>query len=106
MVKKSIIVEGKEFNFKNGISFIKTKYSENYDEIPESLKHSDIKKLWKRYPKVPEKLVTMSKSQDKETLELVMTLLDDLKVEYNTTIGWTSNYSKQEIKSITLFKSY
>ena len=105
-MRNAIVINGEEYNYKNGISFIKTKYSENYDEIPEKLKNKEIKKRWSKYPRVPDNLQSMVKSKDRETLELACKLLDDLGITYSTTKSWDWSVfkGKQYLSAITLFK--
>ena len=105
-MRNAIVINGEEYNYKNGISFIKTKYSENYDEIPEKLKNKEIKKRWSKYPRVPDNLQSMVKSKDRETLELACKLLDDLGITYSTATSWdwNSNQRTTYLTSITLFK--
>lgn len=105
-MRNAIVINGEEYNYKNGISFIKTKYSENYDEIPEKLKHKEIKKRWSKYPRVPDNLQSMVKSKDRETLELACKLLDDLGITYSTATSWDWSVlkGKQYLSAITLFK--
>lgn len=105
-MRNAIVINGEEYNYKNGISFIKTKYSENYDEIPEKLKHEKIKEEWYKYPRVPDNLQSMVKSKDRETLELACKLLDDLGITYSpiTSWDWNSGPRTQYLTGITLFK--
>jgi len=105
-MRNAIVINGEEYNYQNGISFIKTKYSENYDEIPEKLKHKEIKKRWSKYPRVPDNLQSMVKSKDRETLELACKLLDDLGITYSpvTSWDWSILKGKKHLTSIVLFK--
>ena len=105
-MRNVIVINGEEYNYQNGISFIKTKYSENYDEIPEKLKNKEIKKRWSKYPRVPDNLQSMVKSKDPETLELACKLLDDLGITYSTTKSWDWNSGPRTeyLTGIKLFK--
>ena len=95
----SVIINNKEYDINEGIRYLKTIYTTDYEKLPKELKHKEIKDNWDKYEGISKKLYLMSKSKDVETLELAKDILEkeniiaDYEYDYNT-----------KLKQIILFK--
>lgn len=103
-----IVISNKQYNMKNGIGLLKTLYENDYNAIPESFKHNDIKAEWDCYDGISKKLYTMSQSNDHETLQLCIEILKQEKIlhdaQYYNKWSGAGQYVK-EIRSITVFQT-
>lgn len=95
ITEKQFIINNKKFDLKTGIIYLKTTLTSNYDKLSEDFKHEDVKNSWDLYEGIPFKLYEMTKSEDKETLDLAIDLLEKLnitfKFKYNKIYLWDLN---------------
>jgi hypothetical protein len=100
-IEKQFIIKSDNYSLKQGIRFLKTTVTNNYDELPEDFKDEEVKNSWDLYEGVPLKLYQMSQSKDEETVQLAIKLLKESNIAY--TLGQTySGYSTTK-KKIYLF---
>ena len=104
----SVIINNKEYDINEGIRYLKTIYTTDYEKLPKELKHKEIKDNWDKYEGISKKLYLMSKSEDKETLELAKDILEENKIEakyiyYSSYVSPVD--SKSLVKTITIFKT-
>jgi hypothetical protein len=81
-IEKQFIFKHKKYSFKQGIRFLKTTVTNNYDELPENLKDEEVKDSWDLYEGVPLKLYQMTQSDDEETIQLAIKLLGESNIAY------------------------
>jgi hypothetical protein len=94
IIEKQFIIKHDKYSLKQGIRFLKTIITNNYDELPEDFKDEEVKNSWDLYEGVPLKLYQMIKSKDEETIQLAIKLLDESNIgytlknpyNYNTTV--------------------
>lgn len=102
----SVIINNKEYDINEGIRYLKTIYTTDYEKLPKELKHKEIKDNWDKYEGISKKLYLMSKSEDKETLELAKDILEKENIIANYIYNNTSPLSSKTIlKKIILFKT-
>jgi len=81
-IEKQFIINNNEYNLKQGIRFLKTTLTTNYDELPEDFKDEEVKNSWDLYEGIPLKLYQMCKAKDRETLELAVKLLEESNIPF------------------------
>lgn len=100
-IEKQFIINNNQYNLKQGIRFLKTTLTTNYDELPEDFKDEEVKNSWDLYEGIPLKLYQMCKAKDRETLELAIKLLEESNIPFlKTNISF---YNPSDFK-IELFK--
>lgn len=77
-----IYIKGNLYDMKNGIGLAKTLYGNDYDKLPEGLKHEDIKNEWDEYEGIEQNLYLMSLSQDQETIDLTIEILRSKNIPF------------------------
>jgi hypothetical protein len=82
-IEKQFIIKNDKYSLKQGIRFLKTTVTNNYDELPEDFKNEEVKNSWDLYEGIPLKLYQMTQSKDEETLELAIELLRKANIEFN-----------------------
>ena len=98
-IEKQFIIKHKKYSLKQGIRFLKTTVTNNYDELPEDFKDEEVKNSWDLYEGVPLKLYQMTQSDDEETIQLAIKLLGESNIgytlknpyNYNTTVIYLFN---------------
>lgn len=95
-IEKQFIIKHKKYSLKQGIRFLKTTVTNNYDELPEDFKDEEVKNSWDLYEGVPLKLYQMSQSKDEETVQLAIKLLKESNIDYTLKQSYFS-YSTIEI---------
>ena len=93
-IEKQFIINNNEYNLKQGIRFLKTTLTTNYDELPEDFKDEEVKNSWDLYEGVPLKLYQMSQSKDEETVQLAIKLLVESDILFTRNRGHRINSSK------------
>jgi hypothetical protein len=81
-IEKQFIIKHDKYSLKQGIRFLKTTVTNNYDELPEDFKDEEVKNSWDLYEGVPLKLYQMSQSKDGETIQLAIKLLEESNIAY------------------------
>jgi hypothetical protein len=81
-IEKQFIIKNDKYSLKQGIRFLKTTVTNNYDELPEDFKNEEVKNSWDLYEGIPLKLYQMTQSKDEETLELAIELLRKANIEF------------------------
>lgn len=103
----SVIINNEEYDINEGIRYLKTIYTTNYEELPEELKNKELKNNWDKYEGISKKLYLMSKSTEIEILELAKKILEEEKIEvdykYHNSYMRSVDY-KPLLKEIILFK--
>jgi len=94
-IEKQFIIKHKKYSLKQGIRFLKTTVTNNYDELPEDFKDKEVKDSWDLYEGVPLKLYQMTQSDDEETIQLAIKLLGESNIGY--TLKNPYNYNTTEI---------
>lgn len=89
-IEKQFIIKSDNYSLKQGIRFLKTTVTNNYDELPEDFKDEEVKNSWDLYEGVPLKLYQMCQSKDKETIQLAVKLLEESNISYAATIDYHS----------------
>ena len=95
-IEKQFIIKSDNYSLKQGIRFLKTTVTNNYDELPEDFKDEEVKNSWDLYEGVPLKLYQMTQSKDEETVQLAIKLLEENNIPYVLKNPYY-NYSKTEI---------
>jgi hypothetical protein len=94
-IEKQFIIKGSKYSLKQGIRFLKTTVTNNYDELPEDFKDEEVKNSWDLYEGVPLKLYQMTQSEDEEIIQLAIKLLEESNMAY--TLRNPYNYRTTEI---------
>ena len=81
-IEKQFIIKHNKYSLKQGIRFLKTTVTNNYDELPEDFKDEEVKNSWDLYKGVPLKLYQMTQSDDEETIQLAIKLLGESNIGY------------------------
>lgn len=95
-IEKQFIIKGSKYSLKQGIRFLKTTVTNNYDELPEDFKDEEVKNSWDLYEGIPLKLYQMVQSKDEETIQLAIKLLKESNIAYTLRQTYSS-YSPTEI---------
>jgi hypothetical protein len=82
IIEKQFTIKHKKYSLKQGIRFLKTTVTNNYDELPEDFKDEEVKNSWDLYEGVPLKLYQMTQSDDEETIQLAIKLLGESNIGY------------------------
>lgn len=82
-IEKQFIIKSDNYSLKQGIRFLKTTVTNNYDELPEDFKDEEVKNSWDLYEGVPLKLYQMTQSKDKEILDLACELLTKANIHHS-----------------------
>ena len=93
-IEKQFIIKSDNYSLKQGIRFLKTTVTNNYDELPEDFKDEELKNSWDLYEGVPLKLYQMSQSKDEETVQLAIKLLKEKNISFTNNRGSRINSSK------------
>jgi hypothetical protein len=93
-IEKQFIIKSDNYSLKQGIRFLKTTVTNNYDELPEDFKDEEVKNSWDLYEGVPLKLYQMSQSKDEETVQLAIKLLKEKNISFTNNRGSRINSSK------------
>jgi hypothetical protein len=93
-IEKQFIIKNDKYSLKQGIRFLKTTVTNNYDELPEDFKDEEVKNSWDLYEGVPLKLYQMSQSKDEETVQLAIKLLEESNILFTNNRGYRINSSK------------
>ena len=93
-IEKQFIIKSDNYSLKQGIRFLKTTITNNYDELPEDFKDEEVKNSWDLYEGVPLKLYQMSQSKDEETVQLAIKLLKEKNISFTNNRGSRINSSK------------
>lgn len=93
IIEKQFIIKSDNYSLKQGIRFLKTTVTNNYDELPEDFKDEEVKNSWDLYEGIPVKLYQMTQSKDKETLDLACELLTKANIYYNRRINYNQPYT-------------
>lgn len=96
IIEKQFIIKGFKYSLKQGIRFLKTTVTNNYDKLPEDFKDEEVKNSWDLYEGIPLKLYQMTLSKDEETVQLAIKLLEENNIPYVLKNPYY-NYSKTEI---------
>jgi hypothetical protein len=88
IIEKQFIIKHDKYSLKQGIRFLKTTVTNNYDELPEDFKDEEVKNSWDLYEGVPLKLYQMIKSEDEETIQLAIKLLQESNIDYKIKIKY------------------
>lgn len=106
----SLIINNRKYSLKDGIGLLKTIKTENYDDLPEPLKHPEVKESWDKYRGIPIKLYHMCKSEDFETLEMAAKILEkdysDISFDFHRYQFGMRGEKNPEIYKISLFANY
>lgn len=94
-IEKQFIIKGSIYSLKQGIRFLKTTVTNNYDELSEDFKDEEVKNSWDLYEGVPLKLYQMTQSKDEETIQLAIKLLGESNIAYALKNSY--NYKTTEI---------
>jgi len=94
IIEKQFIIKNDKYSLKQGIRFLKTTVTNNYDELPEDFKDEEVKNSWDLYEGVPLKLYQMIKSEDEETIQLAIKLLEESNISFTNNRGSRINSSK------------
>jgi len=81
-IEKQFIIKHKKYSLKQGIRFLKTTITNNYDELPEDFKDEEVKNSWDLYEGVSLKLYQMTQSEDEEIIQLAIKLLGESNIVY------------------------
>lgn len=107
MITHPVHIKGKLYGIQDGIKLAKTLYGNDFDKIPEHLKHDDIKVEWDKHEGIDQNLYFMSLSEDPETLKLCAEILFNKGIEFHyQEINKYSSYGvgpKKYIDSIHVF---
>jgi hypothetical protein len=93
-IEKQFIIKSDNYSLKQGIRFLKTTVTNNYDELPEDFKDEEVKNSWDLYEGIPLKLYQMSQSKDEETVQLAIKLLKEKNISFTNNRGSRINSSK------------
>tara|TARA_R110000868_G_scaffold281972_1_gene542195 strand:+ start:2296 stop:2601 length:306 start_codon:yes stop_codon:yes gene_type:complete len=93
-IEKQFIIKSDNYSLKQGIRFLKTTVTNNYDELPEDFKDEEVKNSWDLYEGIPLKLYQMSQSKDEETVQLAIKLLKESNISFTRNRGSRINSSK------------
>jgi hypothetical protein len=77
-----ISIKGHIYDVENGIKLAKTLYGNDYDKLPEGLKHEHIKNKWDEYEGIEQNLYLMSLSVDQETIDLTVEILKSKNIPF------------------------
>lgn len=101
----NIVIGKKIYDLENGIGLLKTLYENDYNALNEDLKDPIIEELWDKYQGIPKKLYIMSQSEDVETLELCVKLLDENGIKHykDYTNIWGNGESVKVLYSVEVF---
>lgn len=106
----SLIINNRRYSLKDGIGLLKTIKTENYDDLPEVLKHPEVKESWDKYRGVPIKLYHMCKSEDSETLEMAAKILEkdysDISFDLHHYKYGVFAQRSPELYRISIFENY
>ena len=83
MITNPVHIKGKLYGIQDGIKLAKTLYGNDFDKIPEHLKHDDIKVEWDKHEGIEQNLYFMSLSEDPETLKLCAEILLSKGIEFH-----------------------
>ena len=80
-------IKGNLYSIPEGIRLAKTLYGDDYDKLPEGLKHDFMKKDWDKYEGIDQNLYYMTLSRDEETINLALQILKSKGIKFKYTEG-------------------
>lgn len=104
-IEKQFIIKNNKYSLKQGIRFLKTTITNNYDELPEDFKDEEVKNSWDLYEGIPLKLYQMTQSKDEETIQLAVKLLEESNIPYVLENDSYFSYGKPPKKVIKLWNN-
>lgn len=101
-------IKGKLYGIPEGIKLAKTLYGNDYDKLPEGLKHEFIKKDWDKYEGIDQNLYYMTLSEDQETINLALQILKTKEIKFNYTERhrYIDNDYVKEVNKIYVFPDH
>jgi len=100
-------IKGNLYGIPEGIGLAKTLYGNDYDKLPEGLKHDFMKKDWDKYEGIDQNLYYMTLSEDEETINLALQILKtkEIKFKYTERHRYINNEYIKVVSKIYVFPS-
>ena len=101
-------IKGNLYSIPEGIGLAKTLYGNDYDKLPEGLKHDFMKKDWDKYEGIDQNLYYMTLSRDEETINLALQILKtkEIKFKYTESHRYVNDEYVKVVSKIHVFPSH